>query len=145
MKHSTDRGWSGQTFLAIAGRVGSGQRFAESGPRKVTRGQLCSILSSLYPYILASFFQLPNLKNFSTHKNKDLTDDVLTKLSNLTSLDVRWCSNITHHGISAIAANNPRLEVLHIQGIRIDDFGELSSDLAMFVRVSACSVSVKLQ
>ena len=32
----------GSDFLsAIAGRVGSGQRFAGSGPRKVTRGQLC--------------------------------------------------------------------------------------------------------
>ena len=39
-------GWVGSDFLsAIAGRVGSGQCFAgsgrvESGPRKVTRGQL---------------------------------------------------------------------------------------------------------
>ena len=37
---------SGQTLSAIAGRVGSGQHFAGSGrvgsgPRKVTRGQLC--------------------------------------------------------------------------------------------------------
>ena len=31
----------GSDFLsAIAGRVGSGQRFGGSGPRKVTRGQL---------------------------------------------------------------------------------------------------------
>ena len=35
-------GWVVLDFLsAIAGRVGSGQRFAGSGPRKVTRGQLC--------------------------------------------------------------------------------------------------------
>ena len=32
----------GSDFLsAIAGRVGPGQRFAGSGPRKVARGQLC--------------------------------------------------------------------------------------------------------
>ena len=39
-----DSGRVGSDFLsAIAGRVGSGQRFVGSGPRKVTRGQLCTI------------------------------------------------------------------------------------------------------
>ena len=46
MGEGSGRG-SGQPFCRQS-RVGSGQRFAGSGPRKVTRGQLC------YTYILLS-------------------------------------------------------------------------------------------
>ena len=47
MEEGSGRG-SGRVrfFSAIVGWVGSGQRFAVSGPRKVTRGQLCAELST---------------------------------------------------------------------------------------------------
>ena len=58
-KHSIYGGWGsgrvGSDFLlAIAGRVGSAFRLVGSGPRKVTRGQFCSILSYRVPWVLDS-------------------------------------------------------------------------------------------
>ena len=52
-----------------------------------------------------------------------MTDAVVSKLHNLTALDVGGCS-LTSEGFLAILRNNPTLQSLHIMETPINDSGD---------------------
>ena len=76
---------SGQTF-GQQSRVGSGQRYAGSGPKKVTRGQLC--------HVIVTDGKLPTSQRIETGLNRDLVRALFLQITgSVTDLSHTLTSN----------------------------------------------------
>ena len=71
------------------------------------------------------FLQLPKLIRLSAVGLDDMSDSLVSILSNMKAFNLERCWNISNDGISKIVENNPELERLSVSSFDIDDTGNL--------------------